>query len=74
MSLGHQTPAAFARALGVKYATYRKWELHDAAPALGTLKRAVMHASVPEWEKLLLWLADGQGDEPRWLQGTETST
>jgi transcriptional regulator with XRE-family HTH domain len=66
--LGYKTAAAFARKLGVKYATYRKWEIHDAAPAIGTLKRAVKHLGAPDWERLLLWLADGEDTPPAWLE------
>jgi|SRR5579883_3242224 len=71
--LGYSTPAAFARKLAVKYATYRKWEIHDSAPALGTLKRAIKRLEIADWEKLLLWLADGEDEAPSWLRQARSS-
>lgn len=67
MRLGMDVPA-FARALGVHYMTYRKWELAGSSPAPHTLKHAVRLLNVQEWELLFSWLCDGTGELPWWFE------
>jgi transcriptional regulator with XRE-family HTH domain len=67
MRLGYSTAADFARKAGLNYQTYRQWEVFDSAPSMSTLKKAMRVLEVPDWERLVLWLADGEGEPPAWL-------
>lgn len=65
--LGHDSVAEFARALGLPYMTYRKWEVLGSAPAPHTLKHAIKLLGVQQWELLFFWLCDGVGELPWWF-------
>ena len=67
--LGYQNLADFARKIGQNYTTYRQWELFDSAPSAETLKKASRDLGVAEWRQLFLWLCDGVGDPPSWMNG-----
>lgn len=66
------TMSEMARRCGVPVATYRRWEVDDAAIGAGTLKAACRAMRVPEWRTLMCWLPDGTGPEPTWLSGSGT--
>lgn len=51
--------------------TYRQWELFDAAPSAETLKKTARLLGVAEWRQLFLWLSDGVGEAPSWLDGKD---
>jgi hypothetical protein len=57
-----------ARRLGTDPGQYRPWEVKDAAPAMITLKQAYKRLGVWGWKDLVIWLADGEDDPPRWLK------
>jgi transcriptional regulator with XRE-family HTH domain len=71
LRLGFQNLADFARKIGQNYTTYRQWELFDAAPSAETLKKTCRLLQVKGWPQLFLWVCDGSGDPPSWLENTD---
>jgi transcriptional regulator with XRE-family HTH domain len=68
LRIGDQNLADFARRIGQNYTTYRQWELFDAAPSAETLKKMCRALGVKSWRQLFLWLCDGVGEPPAWLE------
>lgn len=71
LRLGDTNLADFARRIGQNYTTYRQWELFDAAPSAETLKKMCRMLNVQGWQSLFLWLCDGVGDPPPWLESKD---
>jgi transcriptional regulator with XRE-family HTH domain len=67
LRLGYSTAADFARKMGLSYPTYRQWEVFNSAPSTATLMTAVRALEIPDWERLVFWLAAGEGSPPPWL-------
>jgi transcriptional regulator with XRE-family HTH domain len=65
--LGVATQLEFARRTNLPYQTYRQWECFDAAPSAVTLIRALQALDLSEPERLVIWIATGDGDPPSWL-------
>lgn len=64
---------AFARFFEIADTSVRGWEDDDSATSPGVLKRGLVALGVPDVDRTLSWLADGEGPEPYWLNGVPGS-
>lgn len=63
--------AAFAKVFDISSSTYKNWVDEDASTGAVTLKRGLVRLGVWGVDRLLSWLADGEGFPPAWLEDEE---
>jgi transcriptional regulator with XRE-family HTH domain len=60
---------AFARFFDIGDTSVKGWEEKDSSTSPAVLKRGIVALGVPDVDRTLSWLADGEGPEPYWLAG-----